>query len=289
MDKFGREQKSARTVMKPLFVYYNEKFGRIYLVHIEIIGGSVSMKIKLPEPFTFEAGVRAVLLLHGFTGHTADVRMLGRYLQNQGYTCHAPIYRGHGAPPEELVASNPDQWWEDVNIALNHLRELGHEQIAVAGLSLGGVLGLKLAYSEPVKAVIPMCAPMFFDNETQLTKGFRAFASEYKQLEKKDDATINKEVEQLMGESKQLFSKLGGLITEVKQHVDHIYAPTMVMQARRDQMINTDSADYIYENVEADQKEIKWYEDSGHVITLDKEKEQLHEDIYQFLESLDWS
>ncbi|MCT2536019.1 alpha/beta fold hydrolase [Aquibacillus koreensis] len=247
------------------------------------------MKIKKPQPFTFEGGDRAVLLLHGFTGHTADVRMLGRYLQKQGYTCHAPIYRGHGAPPEELIKSNPDEWWIDVKEALNHLRDLGHKEIAVAGLSLGGVLGLKLAYSEPIKAVIPMCSPMFFDNETQLTKGFRAFAKEYKQLEKKNEDTIQSEVDELMANSKQVFTDLGGLITEVKDHVDHIYAPTFVVQARKDQMINTESATYIYDNVEADQKEIKWYEESGHVITLGKEKEQLHEDIYQFLESLDWS
>lgn len=39
------------------------------------------MQIKKPEPFTFEAGDRAVLLLHGFTGHSADVRMLGRFLK----------------------------------------------------------------------------------------------------------------------------------------------------------------------------------------------------------------
>ncbi|MDL4839315.1 alpha/beta hydrolase [Aquibacillus rhizosphaerae] len=246
------------------------------------------MKIKQPQAFTFEGGERAVLLLHGFTGHSADVRMLGRFLQKKGYTCHAPIYRGHGAPPEELIESNPDQWWDDVQTALNHLRELGHKEIAVAGLSLGGVLGMKLAYSEPIKAVITMCAPTFFDNESQLTKGFRAFSKEYKQLEKKDEATIEKEVEALMEDSKQLFSDLGGFITEVKEHIDHIYAPTFVVQASKDQMINKESATYIYENVEADKKDIKWYENSGHLITFDKEKEQLHEDIYQFLESLDW-
>ncbi|GAA3319729.1 hypothetical protein GCM10020331_027810 [Ectobacillus funiculus] len=48
------------------------------------------MKVGAPKPFTFEAGERAVLLLHGFTGHSADVRMLGRYLEGKGYTCHAP-------------------------------------------------------------------------------------------------------------------------------------------------------------------------------------------------------
>lgn len=37
------------------------------------------MKIAQPKPFTFEGGEKAVLLLHGFTGNSADVRMLGRF------------------------------------------------------------------------------------------------------------------------------------------------------------------------------------------------------------------
>lgn len=120
------------------------------------------MKIKQPEPFTFEKGPRAVLLLHGFTGHSADVRMLGRFLEKHGYTSHAPIYRGHGQAPEKLIQTTPADWWEDAVQGYHHLKELGYEEIAVAGLSLGGVLSLKLANSFPVKAAIPMCAPMFF-------------------------------------------------------------------------------------------------------------------------------
>ncbi|WP_404454151.1 alpha/beta fold hydrolase [Virgibacillus necropolis] len=246
------------------------------------------MKIKEPKAFTFEAGERAVLLLHGFTGHTADVRMLGRYLEKKGYTCHAPIYRGHGKPPEDLIDATPEQWWEDVRGAYNHLKNLGHTEIAVVGLSLGGVLGLKLAYSEIVKGVIPMCAPMFFDNETQLTIGFKTFAKEYKQLEGKNNDIIEEEINSLMNQSASMFEQLGQLITDVKGNVDTIYTPAFVVQAEKDEMINTESATYIYENIESDIKDIKWYENSGHVITLDKKKEQLHEDIYDFLEDLDW-
>lgn len=246
------------------------------------------MKIIQPKPFTFEAGPRAVLLLHGFTGHSADVRMLGRHLEKAGYSSHAPIYRGHGLPPEEILKSNPDQWWEDVNEALNYLKSLGYEEIAVAGLSLGGLFSLKLAYSTQLKGVIPMCAPMFFDNEFQLSKGFKLFAKEYKQLEGKDEATIEREVNQIMEESDPIFEQLGKEINEVKANVDTIYTPTFVVQARKDDMINTESATFIYENVEADQKEMKWYENSGHVITLDVEKEQLFADIVTFLDRLDW-
>ncbi|HLR03641.1 MAG TPA: alpha/beta fold hydrolase [Virgibacillus sp.] len=246
------------------------------------------MKIKQPQPFTFEAGNRAVLLLHGFTGHTADVRMLGRFLEKKGYTSHAPIYRGHGLPPEELLKANPAQWWEDVEQAYKHLKNLGYEEIAVCGLSLGGVLGLKLAYSEKVKGVVPMCTPMFFDNETQLSQGFKRFATEYKQLQEKEDRTIEREVTTLIDDSETLFEQISALIRDVSSQVDTIYTPTFVVQARNDEMINTDSATYIYNNVETDEKSIKWYEESTHVITLGKEKEQLHNDIFQFLESLDW-
>ncbi|RCW67030.1 alpha/beta hydrolase [Saliterribacillus persicus] len=246
------------------------------------------MKVKEPEPFFFEGGERAVLLLHGFTGHSADVRMLGRFLNSKGYTCSAPIYRGHGKSPEELVQANATEWWEDALSALQELQDKGYEKVAVAGLSLGGVLGLKIAYSNPIEAVIPMCSPMFFDNEEQLTWGFKRFAKEYKQLEKKDEETIDREVEALIEDAKDLFLEVASAIQDVKDNVDTIYTPTMVVQASKDQMINTESANYIYENVEAEHKEIKWYEESGHAITFDKEKDQLHEDIYKFLESLDW-
>lgn len=247
------------------------------------------MKIKQPQPFTFEAGNRAVLLLHGFTGHSADVRMLGRYLEKKGYTCHAPILSGHGQPAEEILKYTPADWWKDVQDALQHLKDKGYEEIAVAGLSLGGVLSLKLAYNEPIKGVAPMCSPMFFDNEEELTKGFKQFAKEYKQLEKKSEETIQEELDQLLDTPSETFQELGKLIKDVHDNIDMIYAPTFVVQAENDEMINKESANYIYENVESDHKDIKWYKESGHVITLDQEREQLHEDIFNFLESLEWS
>lgn len=246
------------------------------------------MRIKRPEPFTFEEGPRAVLLLHGFTGHSADVRMLGRFLQKHGYTSHAPIYRGHGLEPEALLETNPDDWWEDTLEAYNHLRKLGYEEIAVAGLSLGGALGLKLANCEKVKAVIPMCTPVFFDNEKQLTYAFTLFARQYKQFEQKNDTQIEQEMEALMAQSRPMFKSVGKFIQEVNEMVDMIYAPTFVVQARQDQIINPESANFIYENVETDHKKIKWYEKSGHVITTDVERDVLQEDILRFIESLDW-
>ncbi|HSH25770.1 MAG TPA: alpha/beta fold hydrolase, partial [Massilibacterium sp.] len=134
------------------------------------------MRVKEPQPFTFEAGERAVLLLHGFTGHSADVRMLGRFLQKHGYTSHAPIYPGHGQTPTEILQTNPSMWWERVVSAYEYLRKLGYDKIAVAGLSLGGVFSLKLGYTVPITGIITMCAPMIEKTIEERMKPFLYYA-----------------------------------------------------------------------------------------------------------------
>ncbi|MCQ6279036.1 carboxylesterase [Bacillus sp. EB600] len=247
------------------------------------------MKVKITKPFTFEAGKRAVLLLHGFTGNSADVRMLGRFLEKKGYTCHAPHYKGHGVPPEELVHTGPEDWWKDVINGYEFLKKKGHNEIAVAGLSLGGVFSLKLGYTVPIKGIIPMCAPMYIKSEEVMYKGILDYAREYKKHEGKTIEQIEVEMRDFEKTPMQTLTALQALIADVRDHVDLVYAPTFVVQARQDRMINTDSANIIYNRVESDFKEIKWYEQSGHVITLDKERAQLHEDVYAFLEKLDWN
>ncbi|MGD7043424.1 alpha/beta hydrolase [Jeotgalibacillus proteolyticus] len=247
------------------------------------------MKLNLPKPFTFEGGKRAVLLLHGFTGNSSDVRMLGRFLEKNGYTSHAPHYKGHGVPPEELVKTGPKDWWKDVMKGYDYLKSQGYEEIAVAGLSLGGVFSLKVGYTVPVKGIVTMCAPMYIKSEEVMYKGVLEYAREFKKYEGKEEEQIENEMTEFAKTPMETIKDLQGLIKDVRNSVDLIYTPTFVVQGRHDHMINTDSANIIHEGVETDQKKLKWYEESGHVITLGKEKEQLHEDVLEFLESLDWS
>ncbi|WP_114570152.1 alpha/beta hydrolase [Exiguobacterium flavidum] len=245
------------------------------------------MKISLPKPFYFEGGERAVLLLHGFTGSSADVRILGRYLQKKGYSSLAPQYKGHAAPPEELTKTGPADWWQDVLDAYAELEAKGYAEIAVCGLSLGGVLSLKLATEKPVKAVIPMCAPAYIKSEEVMYAGVTEYAREFKKREGKSPEQIEAEMAEF--EPMPTLKDLQRLLEETRDSLGEIYSPTLVVQARDDHMINTDSANIIHDGVNAFQKELIWYEESGHVITLDKEKDKLHEDIYHFLESLNWS
>lgn len=247
------------------------------------------MKITQAKPFFFEQGKRAVLLLHGFTGTSADVRMLGRYLEKKGYTSLAPHYKGHGVPPEELVQTGPNDWWEDVLTGYNQLKEAGYDEIAVAGLSLGGVYSLKLGANRPLKGIVTMCAPMTMRTTDLMFEGVLQYAQDYKRFEGKDADVIKQEVDRLKDSKMPSLNELRELIYEVRNEVTNIYAPLFVVQGSLDDVINPESAKVIYDDAQSIEKQQKWYEKSGHVITLGPEKEQLHEDIFEFLESLDWN
>ncbi|GGI30079.1 MULTISPECIES: alpha/beta hydrolase [Staphylococcus] len=245
------------------------------------------MKIQLPKPFLFEEGKRAVLLLHGFTGNSSDVRQLGRFLQKKGYTSYAPHYEGHAAPPEEILKSSPHVWYKDALDGYDYLVDKGYDEIAVAGLSLGGVFALKLSLNRDVKGIVTMCSPMYIKTEGSMYEGVLEYARNFKKYEGKDETTIEREMQAFHPTS--TLRELQETIQSVRDHVEDVIEPLLVIQAEQDEMINPDSANVIYNEAASDEKHLSWYKNSGHVITIDKEKEDVFEEVYQFLESLDWS
>jgi len=145
---------------------------------------------------------------------------------------------------------------------------------------------LKLGYTVPVKGIVTMCAPTYIKSEEVMYEGVLEYASNYKVREGKSPEVVEKEMQDFA--PMNTLKELQNLIADVRKSIDLIYSPVFVIQGRHDHMINTDSANIIYQEVESDLKEIKWYENSGHVITHDKEKEVVFNDFYAFLEKLDW-
>jgi carboxylesterase len=246
------------------------------------------MKIVAPKSFTFRGGNKAVLLLHGFTGSTVDVKRLGRYLQRRGYTCHGPLYKGHGLEPNELIQTGPDDWWQDVIDGYNFLKAEGFKEIAVAGVSLGGVFSLKVGMELPVKGIVSMCAPVQERSIDDLRKRVLDYAKRYKKFEGKDEEQINAELKELEQTPMQSLKSLQQIIVETREKVNLIRSPILVLQGCLDDPLYKESAQFIYENVNTNDKQMKWYEHSGHIITLGKEREKVYEDVYSFLNTLNW-
>ncbi|MEJ8303702.1 alpha/beta hydrolase [Saccharibacillus sacchari] len=246
------------------------------------------MKMIPPQPFTYEAGKRAVLLLHGFTGNTADVRKLGRYLHAKGYTCHAPLYTGHGGAAEELLQLSPENWWRDAEEGYRLLTAKGYREIAVAGVSLGGVFALRLGAEYPVKGIVSMCAPIQGKSAEELFERILGYAKQYKTFEGKTPDIVQAEVEAIASLPRDQLSGLQDLISNTAIQLDDIEAPVAVMQGGLDQPLYLNSANVIYEKVSNPHKSYKVYPNSGHILTLGPEQQQVFSDVEHFLNQLDW-
>ncbi|WP_054709855.1 alpha/beta fold hydrolase [Bacillus sp. JCM 19041] len=240
------------------------------------------MKVVGPKPFMYKAGDRAVLLLHGFTGTTADVRKLGRFLEKKGYTCLGPMYRGHGEHPEKLKQSTPEEWWDDVVAGYRQLQNQGYSKIAVAGVSLGGAFALKLAIECPVVGVVSMCAPVKGKSEDDLYERVRAYSHSYFKIAGESEEEIEQSIKM------PALMRLKELLDHLGEELPKIDVPLLVAQGQLDGDLYKESATRIYEQAKSKEKQLRWYNDSGHIITLDKEKDQVHKDVLEFLEELDW-
>ncbi|MBD4895223.1 carboxylesterase, partial [Xanthomonas citri pv. citri] len=76
-----------------------------------------------------------------------------------------------------------------------------------------------------------------------------SYARNYKKFEGKSPEQIEEEMKEFEKTPMNTLKALQDLIADVRNNVDMIYSPTFVVQARHDHMINTESANIIYNEV----------------------------------------
>ena len=244
-------------------------------------------RIKLltgAEPFLLKGGSRGVLLVHGFTGSPAEMRLLGEYLARQNYTVLAVRLPGHGTAVQDMEPTIWRHWYGAVVDGWHLLSGLCRE-INVVGLSMGGLLSLKLATEYPVHRLAALSTPIFLANrQVPLLPLYRLF----RRFVPKKRRVYDVEPHYSAGYDQTPLSSLSSLldlIDSVKGDLGKIHCPTLLVQSRREHTVRPESASFIYDNLGSAEKELLWLEKSGHVVTLDSERETVFKKISEFLSS----
>lgn len=116
------------------------------------------------SPFDFvpEPGVAngaAALCLHGLTGTPYEVRPLAEALAARGIRARGIWMAGHGGSVEDLARSTRSDWVERARAELAGLRA-GYERVFLVGLSMGGLVSLRLAQTERVEGLVVVGVPL---------------------------------------------------------------------------------------------------------------------------------
>lgn len=227
-----------------------------------------------------------VLLIHGFTGFAETVSGLVPHLEATGLPYRMPALRGHWTRPEDLVGVTYHDWVEDATSALDDLLT-ECEQAVVVGLSMGGLVALKLAMERPdhVRGVASVASALRFkDPLTNLTP-LMARLFKFWPMPKAPKG-VAYEAKNYPVFPTQAFVSLMDFTRHIEANLPRVQTPLLVLQSRVDQTVHPVAASIIFERAGSKEKEIHWFERSGHEMMMDREKDRVFDLILGFIQTL---
>ncbi len=250
-----------------------------------------------------------VLLVHGLTGTPAEMRVLGKGLNRQGFTVYGVQLAGHCGSMEDLVGTRWQDWLASVESGLERFSE--HvDQVVVAGLSMGALLSLAVAekHTDKVAGVCALSTTFRYDGWSipsytklafllplfrSLGIGRKSVFMEAPPYGIKDEALRARIVEQmhsgdsaaagLPGNPWWSVIELRRLSAHVQSHLKDLRSPCLVIHATEDDISNVSNAHDIARGAVNAKVELVLLDNCYHMITIDRERRTVIARINEFL------
>jgi len=255
----------------------------------------MSQIIETAEPFFLlgDSAKPACLLIHGFTGAPKEMRLMGEYLHQHGYTCLGIRLTGHATEPEAMIRSRYTDWMASVEDGYHLLRGVSQD-IFFIGLSMGGVLSLLMSTKLQVRGVVAMSAPFKLPRDypiwmLKLVSVFKKFNPKGKG--KPGSGWFDKDAyrEQVSYPQNPIRStaELKTLILEMRAALPNVHAPALLMHSKDDAYVLPENVENIYEGLKNAKERTKLYvSGSGHVVTKDAARQQVFESALEFIQRI---
>jgi carboxylesterase len=223
-------------------------------------------------PFTFgpvDAPV-ACLLIHGFSGSPLEMRW-------------------HGTEPEALTHLTWHDWLHSASEGLERLLH-GRERVVIVGFSMGGLLGLHLCatYPDRVSGIITISSPIYFrDRRIHLIPMVRHVVRWHnvRRAGSNTDPEANTRYNSYRRYPLVAVDHLLDLMRITRKVIPHIKTPALIMHGMRDHVIHPRSATYLFDRIGSTEKELVWWQNSGHGVPFDAEREEVWRKVLQFVET----
>ena len=259
------------------------------------------------------SGKNLAILVHGLTGTPREMIYIAKGLNERGYAVRAPLLDGHNKPLSVLKRKS----WQDMYSVLREdfLKcSAGFDNVFVAGLSFGALMSIMLAHEFPdkIKAMTCFSSTLFFDGwsapkiRALLPLGYYTPLKYYSYFKEEHPYGIKNERLRSRIEAYYRKAKLHDiseahlygypvipiscmyqnylLSKRVMSILGEINTPMQLLQAREDDVTSPRNSTYIYKHVGSKDKEIKFFEDSYHIITADQERDKVVDTTVSFFD-----
>lgn len=236
------------------------------------------------EEFSLEGGPVGALLVHGFTGSPQGLRGLGEHLAERDIAVEGIRLPGHGTRWEDLSTRRPDEWVTAVEQGYAKVAH-GREKVFVVSLSFGSSLAIDFAARNPGKvAGLVSIAGFVFTKDPKrfLAPVIRRVA---KTIPGVGGDIADPDMRELAYDRLPTTAAHHMLrfIKRARRSLPNVTCPLLVMHSHNDHTVHPDNAEEIYRRAGSTDKNIVWFDDSYHVITLDIDRTRVYELTYEFI------
>jgi carboxylesterase len=230
-------------------------------------------------------GKTGILLLHGFTATTVEVRPFGEYLFQNGYSVSAPLLPGHGTQPDDLNQKKWQDWTVSVEDAYQSLKK--HcDMVFVGGESMGGLLSLYLASRHPEICGLLLFAPALIAPNLKRAKLLTPFMRSLPKRSDKNTRPLPKPWQGYHVNPLAAAYQVSLLQKEVKQRLKFITQPAIIFQGGADRTIDPRSSQAVFDGIQSEVKSYHWYQDASHCIILESCSDEIYQIGLQFIQRI---
>jgi len=226
----------------------------------------------------WEGNQTGVLLIHGFTATTAEVRLMAEKLHQAGFTVAAPLLPGHGTHPDDLNRATWKMWLEKTKHFYEKCARECNRTFIIAE-SMGALLAIELGAQHPEINGLMLFAPAMKIKGLWVARILGPF-KKYLHKSGKDDGLPWKGY--TVYPLKAVVEMLK-LQQHARKQLSKITQPTLVFTGEFDQSISEDSSDIILNNISASYKKHIHLENSPHCILSAGELDLAYQHVISFI------
>lgn len=236
------------------------------------------------EDIDVGSGPAGALLVHGFTSTPQSLRPLGERLASVGMRVSGPRLPGHGTAWEDLNRRDHRDWTAAVEGAYLRL-SAACDEVFVVAMSFGVALAVDLCARRPggvagLVAISGLVATR--DPRRHLAAVIRRITPTVAGVANDIADPTGKELAYDVLPTAATHSMLR-FLRRARTALPRVTCPVLVMQSRRDHVVEPRNAVIIHDSVGAADRRIVWYERSYHVLTLDYDRADVYEQTVRFV------
>lgn len=235
------------------------------------------------------AGAPAVLLLHGAGDTPQTLRYLADALFARGFHVEVPLLPGHGRSLDAFKRTSADDWMSASRSSYDGLQKK-HAWVAIAGLSMGGALAVRLAAEATDLPALCLMAPYLALRPTaaRAARLARWWGPIVPVFESSEGFSVLDPTERAKSLAYGVFTPaalraLRETVDRANEALPRVSAPTLMIQSREDNRISPSDAERAFAKLGAHEKQLEWLSGAAHIITVDYSRDRVVELVFDWL------